>query len=156
MDFALTDESRIGAAQNLSPTVWWSDPLSDPEVVELALRLPEEAWIASGWDRGLARSAAEGVVPDAIRCRRTCGAQAADVALWVEGAEPAYRALLERLRASPSAPLFIDLDALERGLGRGLTDPATAQLWQSVYGRAFSLGAVAVWYEDEVLRPSGR
>ncbi|MEZ0579739.1 asparagine synthase-related protein [Nocardioides sp. MH1] len=151
VDFALNDESRIGAAQNLSETVWWSDPLSDPEVVALALRLPEESWIASGWDRGLARSAAEGLVPDRIRWRRTFGAQAADVGLWVAAAEPAYRALLEQLRASPSVPQFLDLDALEAGLHRGLTDPATAQLWQAVYGRAFSLGAFAVWYEDEVL-----
>ncbi|WP_220793650.1 asparagine synthase-related protein, partial [Nocardioides stalactiti] len=154
IDFALTDQSRIGTAQNLSPTVWWSDPLSDPEVVELALRLPEEAWIANGWDRGLARAAGVGLVPEAVLWRRTRGAQAADVAAWVAGTEPAYRSLVERFRASASVPEFIDLDALERAIGAGLADPVVAPWWQNVYGRAFALGRFALWYEEEVLRPA--
>lgn len=156
VDFALSNESRVGMAQCLSASLWWSDPLSDAGVVEVALRLPEEAWIANGWDRGLARAASEGVVPDRIRWRRTFGAQSADIALWVADAEPAYRALLEQLRSSPSVPEFVDLDALEAGIGRGLADPAVATLWQNVYGRAFSLGRFATWYEDEVLAPAAR
>lgn len=151
LDFVLANESRVGTVQNLSATVWWSDPLSDPEVVGLALRLPEEAWLADGWERGLARAAGEGIVPDAIRLRPTYGAQSGDVASWVAGQEQSYRDLLDRLRASPSVPEFVDLDALEAGIGRGLADPATAVLWQNVFGRAFALGRFAVWYEDEVL-----
>lgn len=156
VDFALSNEARIGHAQNLSDTVWWSDPLSDPEVVSLALRLPEEAWIANGWDRGLARAAGAGLVPDRIRWRPTYGAQSADVATWVAGHEPDYRELLERMRVSPSVSEFVDLDALDAAIGPGLTDPGVAALWQGVYGRAFSLGRFAVWYEEEVLAPAAR
>jgi hypothetical protein len=156
LDFALADPSRIGHVQNLSDTVWWSDPLSDPEVVGLALRLPEEAWIANGWDRGLARAAAAGLVPDRIRWRTTYGSQSGDVSTWVAGQQAAYRELLERMRGSPSVPEFVDLDALDAAIGPGLTDPEVASLWQNVYGRSFSLGRFALWYEEEVLAPAAR
>jgi asparagine synthase (glutamine-hydrolysing) len=151
ISFATADYARIGLGPNMSDTVWWSDPLSDPELVSLALRLPEEAWLAGGRDRGLAREAVAGLVPDRVRLRRTSGAQSADCGLWMVGQEPAYRALLERFRASPSVGEFLDLEALERSIGPEMTDPATASDWQDVYGRAFSLGHFAVWYEDEVL-----
>ncbi len=93
-------------------------------------------------------------MPDAIRRRPTYGAQSGDVAAWVAGQEQTYRDLLDRLRASPSVAQFIDLDALEAGIGRGLGDTATAVLWQNVFGRAFALGRFAVWYEDDVLGPA--
>jgi hypothetical protein len=149
--FVMSDFSRIGLGQCMSDAVWWSDPLSDPELVALALRLPEEAWLAGGRDRGLAREAAVGLLPDVVRLRPTYGSQAADAAQWVVGQEPAYRALLERFRASPSVGEFLDLDALDAAVGPELTDPETASTWQDIYGRAFSLGQFAVWYEDEVL-----
>lgn len=151
--FALMDNARLGFGQNLSETVWWSDPLSDPELVTLALSLPEEAWLAGGRNRGLARAASAGLVPDVVRLRRTHGAQAADMARIVSGSEQRYRALLERFRASPSVPGFLDLDRLEASL-TDFRDPTTALEWQGVYGRAFALGQFAVWYEDEVLSPS--
>lgn len=151
LDFALLDTSRHGFPQNLSETVWWSDPLSDPEVVALALRLPEEAWLAGGRDRGLAREAAAGLLPDSVRLRATYGAQSADVDQWVVDQEPAYRDLVERFRDSPSVPRFLDVDRLSAAVGPALVDPATASTWQDVHGRAFALGQFAVWYEDEVL-----
>ncbi|MCL2614524.1 MAG: asparagine synthase-related protein [Nocardioidaceae bacterium] len=149
--FALMDSSRIGSVQSLSPAVWWSDPLSDPGVIATALRLPEEAWLAGGRSRGLARAASAGLVPDVIRLRRTHGAQAADTATVVAGTEHRYRELLERFRASATVPAFVDLDRLEASLGEEFRDPTTALEWQGVYGRAFAVGQFAVWYEDEVL-----
>lgn len=151
LEFVRLDGARFGLAQNLSESVWWSDPLSDPEVIALALRMPEEAWLAGGRDRGLAREAARGVIPDEVRLRETWGAQAADGAAWMVGQEPAYQELLERFRASPTVPEFLDLDRIAAALGAPITDPATAVVWQDVYGRAFALGQFAVWYEDEVL-----
>jgi asparagine synthase (glutamine-hydrolysing) len=151
LDFARLDTSRHGFPQNLSDSVWWSDPLSDPEVVALALRLPEDAWLAGGRDRGLAREAADGLVPDRVRLRRTHGGQSADVDQWVVGQEPAYRALLDRFRDSPSVPRFLDVDRLAAAVGPELTNPETASVWQDIHGRAFAVGQFAVWYEDEVL-----
>jgi asparagine synthase (glutamine-hydrolysing) len=154
--FALSDFSRIGMAQNASETVWWSDPLSDPALIALALRIPEEAWIANGRDRGLARDAGKGLVPDRIRLRSTRGAQGADAGAWLAGGEVAYRDLLEEFRASASVPQFLDLDRLEAAIGPRMTAPATAPTWQNLFGRAFSLGRFATWYEHEVLRgPAG-
>jgi asparagine synthase (glutamine-hydrolysing) len=151
IDFVRLDGARFGLAQDMSPTVWWSDPLSDPEVVATAFRMPEEAWLAGGRDRGLAREAALGVLPDVVRLRETWGAQSADGPAWMVGQVPAYQELLERFRSSPTVPEFLDLELLSSVVGPPLTDPGTAVIWQDIYGRAFSLGHFAVWYEDEIL-----
>lgn len=152
VDFVRWDAARIGFAQNLSPTVWWSDPLSDPEVVALALRLPEEAWLAGGRDRGLARAAAAGLVPDVVRLRQTYGAQGADVGMITLPHAATYRELLERIRSSSTACEVIDVDRLEASLLAPFEDPSTAMEWQGVYGRAFAIGQFILWYEDEILR----
>ncbi|GAA3828257.1 hypothetical protein GCM10022242_32070 [Nocardioides panacisoli] len=151
IDFVRLDGARFGLSQDMSDSVWWSDPLSDPELVATALRMPEEAWLAGGRDRGLARETALGVLPDVVRLRRTWGAQSADGPAWVVGQVPAYQELLERFRASPVVPEILDLELLASVVSPLLTDPDTAVLWQDVYGRAFSLGHFVVWYEDEVL-----
>ncbi|GAB2974420.1 asparagine synthase-related protein [Nocardioides montaniterrae] len=151
VDYAQLDNARIGFVQNMSESVWWSDPLSDPEVVALALRLPEEAWLRGGLDRGLARAAAAGLLPDRVRLRQTLGAQGADAGLVTQGRVADYRALLERFRASATASAVIDVDRLEVSLGAEFEDPTIAMEWQGVYGRAFSFGQFICWYEDEVL-----
>ncbi|WP_322938557.1 asparagine synthase-related protein [Nocardioides bizhenqiangii] len=150
IDFVLRD----GSLATVPPPdgIWWSDPLSDPEVVSLALRLPLEAWLQGGLDRGLARVAAEGLVPDHIRLRTTRGAQAADVGQWLHGREQEYRDLVDRLRASPAASTFIDLDRVSRQLESGLPSGRAAAAWEETTGRALGLGLFASWYEDDVLR----
>lgn len=150
LDFVRLDTSRHGFPQNLSDTVWWSDPLSDPEVVSLALRLPEEAWLAGGRDRGLAREAAVGLLPERVRLRTTHGAQSADVDQWVVGQEQAYRDLVDRFRDSPTVPQFLDVERLAAAVGPQVSDPGTASMWQDIHGRAFAVGQFAVWYEDQV------
>jgi hypothetical protein len=67
------------------------------------------------------------------------------------GQVPAYQELLERFRSSPTVPEFLDLELLSSVVGPPLTGPGTAVIWQDIYGRAFSLGHFAVWYEDEIL-----
>lgn len=151
VDFVLRDSSLATEPQLPDLGVWWSDPLSDPEVAALALRLPLEAWLCGGLDRGLAREAARGLVPDRIRLRRTRGAQAADVGQWIAGREQEYRDLLDRFTASPSVAQFIDLDRLEQALAGGLPTGTEAERWEETVGRAFGFGLYAVWYEDEVL-----
>ena len=142
-----------GSLATLPPPhgIWWSDPLSDPEVVSLALRLPLEAWLQGGLDRGLARVAAEGLVPDHIRLRTTRGAQSADAGQWLAGREQEYRDLLDRLSASPAASSFLDVERISRQLDRGLPSGREAVEWEETTGRALGLGLFAAWYEDEVL-----
>lgn len=154
VDFVHLDVSRLVMLAATSDRVWWSDPLSDPEVISLALRLPEEAWLVGGRSRGLARAAADGLVPDVVRLRETRGSQGADVHLAMVGQEGAYRDLLDRFRASPSVPEFIDLDRLAAAIGPQMSAPETAAHWQGIHGRAFAFGHYAVWYEDRVLARS--
>ena len=154
IDWLLFDRSLALVAQDLDPQVWWSDPLSDPELVTLAVGLPEELWIATGVNRGLAREVAKGLVPEHIRLRRTIGSQGADVGVWMAGREQAYRDALDRLRASAAAGQFIDVDRLSQALDVGLPIGADAELWEATHGRAFGLGLFAAWYEDEVLEPA--
>ncbi|GAB4012721.1 asparagine synthase-related protein [Nocardioides ultimimeridianus] len=155
VQLALLDNARIGFVQNMSESVWWSDPLSDPAVVSLALRLPEEAWLAGGLDRGLARTATAGLLPDRVRLRRTLGAQGADAGVVTRGEAGRYRDLLDRIRASPTACEVIDTYRLERSLGAEFANPAGAIEWQGVFGRAFAFGQFICWYDDEVLsRPT--
>jgi asparagine synthase (glutamine-hydrolysing) len=149
--FLLRDASLALVGQALSDRVWWSDPLSDPEVTLLALSLPHEAWVPDGVDRGLARLAAQGLVPDDIRLRQSRGAQAADVGQWMAGKESAYQDALDRIRASAAAPQFLDVAALVRALDQGLPTGPEAMRWEATHGRALGLGLFACWYEDEVL-----
>jgi asparagine synthase (glutamine-hydrolysing) len=142
----LRDASHALAGQLTSETVWVGDPMSDPEVVTLALRLPTEAWVVSGINRGLAREASRGLVPDYIRLRETRGAQSTDVDLWIRGREEYYRDALDLLRATPGVATFIDLDALETSLDLGMPQGDEARWWDLTHGRAFALGMFAAWY----------
>lgn len=142
------DGSRFDMLQSGTGTTWWSDPLSDPEVMTLALRIPEDAWAADGLSRGLARRVAHGVVPDSVRLRTTYGSQAADVSRWVAGHEGAYRSLVDRFRDSALVREIMDVDRLAAAIGPDLTGP-TALEWQSVWGRAFAIGQFVVWHEEE-------
>lgn len=155
VDFVLRDHSMLTICQQLSPSVWWSDPLSDPEVTSLALRLPAEAWLAGGRPRGLAREASRDRVPDHIRLRTTRGAQAADRAQWLAGREGRVREQLEVVEASPAAQQFLDLAALRRGV-EALGSPGLDVLtWDLGIGRALGFGMFAAWYESEVLAVRG-
>lgn len=142
----LRDGSLTLMGQRLIPTLWRSDPLSDPEVVRLALRLPLEAWVCSGVNRGLAREAARDLVPDYIRLRRTRGAQSADVHQWMQGRERYFEDAYEVLAQAPHVEEFIDLGSLRKELDRGFHTSAEATQWQITAGRALALGNFAVWH----------
>lgn len=150
VDFVLRDGSTALVGQH-SMTGWWTDALSDPGVEELALRLPVRAWLESGIDRGLAREAARGIVPDHIRLRHTRGSQAADVGRWMAGHEQDYRDVLDQIAASPAGSQFVDVEMLRAELDRGLPTGPAAQRWNHSWGRAIGFGQFAVWYESEVL-----
>lgn len=152
VDLVLRDASMALVGQDLSETVWWSDPLCDPQVVTLALRLPSEAWLQGGVSRGLAREAARGIVPDHIRLRHTRGAQSADLAQVLRGRKQAYRDALDILRASQAAGEFIDLNGLANAVEHAYPDGEDVGTWAIVYDRAFGFGLFAAWYEGHVLR----
>lgn len=161
VDFVLHDTSLMHVPQSVSNGVWWSDPLSDPEVVTLALSLPDEAWVRDGRDRSLARRAAKGLVPDSIRLRTTRGEQSADVGLWMQGKHSQYHEVIDRISNSPLAREFIDVTALRRSLAGGLPSPGQAAAnWDITHGRAVGFGLFACWWEEErmslLARPKGQ
>ena len=151
VDFVLKDSSLRARAPR---AVWWSDPLSDPEVVALALRLPHEAWLAGGRTRGLAREAARGLVPDHIRLRSTRGGQSHDLGLWLAGRQRHLNELYEQVAASPAAQQFLDLPRLRAGVTAPDLAGLGAMRWESVFGRALGFGLFAAWYESQAVPPA--
>ncbi|MDP3966998.1 MAG: asparagine synthase-related protein [Nocardioides sp.] len=148
LQLVLRDAFVAMVGQYRRPDVWFSDPLSDQRVSALALTLPVEAWFAGGRDRGLAREAAEGLVPDRIRLRTTRGAQSADAPQWRQGRRDDYRAEVERLRASASARSIVDLDEAATSLDKGFDSPTGS--WEVTHGRALGLAAFALWWESKI------
>lgn len=145
--FVMRDAS-VALPWSLLPGPWWSDPFTDPSVIELALQLPTEAWMAGGLDRGLARAAAEGLVPDLVRLRTSRGAQAADVGYWYRGHIDEYEAVLEDMRRSATVRGFLDVERIARALAPGLPEGAEATFWEWTVGRGIGLGAFCTWYEE--------
>lgn len=130
--------------------VWFSDPFSDPEVVRLALSLPADAWLFGGIDRGLARAAASGVLPDGVRLRQTRGAQAADLSQWLAPNVTRYHDSLDRLEASPTATSFVDVAELRRSMTmQTFTDPRAAAEWEIGPGRMLGVGLYAAWWDEK-------
>ena len=141
------------AIQHLDPTVWWSDPLSDPAVIDLALSFPPSVWVKYGSPRGLAREVMQGLVPDEIRLRTERGLQSADVGVSLIGQEAAYAQAISDMRKSPTAAKLLDLDLLARIVDEGIPDdPTGAYWWEVEHGRIIALGDFcARWESGEML-----
>ena len=76
----------------------YADPFSARPVLDLAAAIPSRVWGMEPWPRGFARTAAQGRVPDAIRLRRSRGAQAPDVWWWIRDQRDRYAAEAAALR----------------------------------------------------------
>jgi asparagine synthase (glutamine-hydrolysing) len=98
--------------------VEWRDPTADRRLLELLLSFPLAAFAHDGRPRGLARSVARDLLPDAIRLRRTQGQQSSDYATAMAQNLPRYRAAQERMEASDGCRRVFDLSALQSALGR--------------------------------------
>ena len=94
----------------------WRDPTGDRRLLERLLRYPQSAFHIGGHPRGLAREAMVGLLPDAVRLRRTRGAQAPDAPSRIAAHADRYRAELETMRSSSWCRELFDLDAVERSL----------------------------------------
>jgi asparagine synthase (glutamine-hydrolysing) len=91
-------------------------PFADRRLVEFCLGLPSEQRLRDGWGRFIQRQALEGILPEAIRLRRTKATPARSVG----------RALLERdledlerlLQMAPRASQWINMAQVERDYAR--------------------------------------
>ncbi|MBP7972794.1 MAG: hypothetical protein KAZ48_08325 [Candidatus Nanopelagicales bacterium] len=154
VDFVMEDPSLSPSAPDID--LWFSDPLSDPEVIRTAFSLPLESWIGGGLDRSVARRAMVGLVPDEIRLRTTRGEQSADFGEWIQGREQQYQEAMDEVSASPSAQRFIDVAKLRASLAAGLPHPGRAAYdWDLTHGRALNLGLFAAWWDHKVRATPG-
>jgi asparagine synthase (glutamine-hydrolysing) len=98
--------------------VEWRDPTGDRRLLELLLSYPLAAFTQGGRSRGLAREMGCGLLPDAVRLRRTQGQQSADYAAAMSRALPRYGAVQCRMAASPACRSIFDVSTLAVALGR--------------------------------------
>ena len=96
----------------------WRDPLGDRRLLELLLSFPLSAFAHEGQSRGLARKLGIGLLPEAIRLRRTQGQQAADYAAAMARQLPRYHTLATRMADSKSCCALFDISLLRASLQR--------------------------------------
>ena len=76
------------------------DPTSDRRLIEGLLSFPLAAFSYAGRSRGLARELGRGILPDAVRLRRTQGQQAADYACFMTRQSVRYQEAIVAMAAS--------------------------------------------------------
>jgi len=96
--------------------VEWRDPTADRRLVERLLQYPQAAFRIGGRDRGLARAATRGLLPDRVRLRTTRGAQVPEAASLIAAHVPRYESALGAMRGSAACRELFDLEAVRRSL----------------------------------------
>ena len=119
---------RFWAVSATTPAnVWWPDPVAqwgvehrdptgDRRLVERMLLYPLGAFRLGARDRGLARTVAQGLLPDHVRLRRTQGAQVPEAPSLIAAYASRYRSALDEMRGSPRCAELFDLDTVGRWL----------------------------------------
>jgi asparagine synthase (glutamine-hydrolysing) len=119
---------------SVDPLVQWNvqfrDPTADRRLIEYLLSCPLEVFTTAGRHRGLARALGVGLIPEAVRVRRTRGSQSPEHPSMVAAHRDRYLKAVDALRGSPSCRDVFALEALTEGisdLARGTLDIAKAQ-----------------------------
>lgn len=119
------------------------DPTSDRRLLEGLLSFPLAAFSHAGRIRGLARELGKGILPDAVRLRRTKGEQAADYACSMARQSARYRQVIAMMAESQVCRSIFDPGAMQRALdivSSGETSPhATAGIDRAVDAGLFLL-----------------
>jgi asparagine synthase (glutamine-hydrolysing) len=109
-----------GASWSADPLPLWRiemrDPTADRRLLEFLLTVPNAAFAQAGRSRGLARELGRGILPDAVRLRRTRGQQAADCASAIQRQIGRYHELSQRMACSPLCRRIFDLEAIRQAL----------------------------------------
>lgn len=119
--------------------VEWRDPTADRRLVERLLQYPQAAFRVGGRDRGLARAATRGLLPDRVRLRTTRGAQVPEAASLIAARARRYEGALGAMRASAACGELLDLDAVSRSL-QALAGGADDLALAIALDRAFDVG----------------
>ncbi len=124
----------------------WRDPTADRRLVERLLQFPQAAFRVAGRERGLARSVAEGLLPEHVRLRRTQGAQLPEAPSLIALNATRYEAALAEMRGCAGCRELLDLESLRRSLER-LVGGAQDYLLALAVDRAFDVGLFLVSLE---------
>ena len=125
----------------------WRDPLADRRLVELLFTFPLSAFAHKGQSRGLARQLGVGLLPDAIRLRRTQGQQAADYATAMAQQLPRYRAVATRMAGSAACCDLFDLSLLQTSLNHVAAGDLSATLTSTI-DRCIDAGLMLLEQEE--------
>jgi asparagine synthase (glutamine-hydrolysing) len=127
-------------------------PLGDIRMVEFCLAIPEDQFFRNGRSRHLARRLLRAAgVPAVIADSEARGQQHPEWFAHLDRVRPALPAQIARLRESPTAARFIDLDRLDRLVADWPADTAAAHrrdlVFHFVLPRALHVGAFIAWTE---------
>lgn len=140
--------SMRGAIQAPGSVAWRSDPLSDPEVVRLAMNIHPTAWYDRATRRAVARESMRGLVPDEVRLRSDRGMQSADGHVRHRVSEDRMTAMIDVIASSATARQLVDPDALRASLRESPGDGWSRwNSWVSGPGRALGYALFAAWWE---------
>ena len=130
-------------------------PYLEPEVVELAARLPMQSLFAGKRERGLLREAMRGIVPESVRRRRTKGRpdQAMLEAYEAAGGFQSIRHLAD-VRELGALGL-VDCDSFRREIERFAANPgADWRDWYSLW-RVLAAEEHVQWFRDFSMAATG-
>jgi asparagine synthase (glutamine-hydrolysing) len=127
-------------------------PLGDIRMVQFCLAIPADQFVRNGRSRRLARRLLRAAgVPAIIADSEARGQQHPEWFAHLDRIRPALPEQIARLRESPTAARFIDLDRLDRLLADWPADTAAAHrrqlLFHFVLPRALHVGAFIAWAE---------
>ena len=108
------DVGAVGDAFQRLTGVRKVDPTGDRRVVDFCLGVPIEHFCEDGVPRSLIRRAMAGRLPDAVRCQRRRGLQAADFPVHFERERTEALAELSRMQRSELACRSLDLQRVEQ------------------------------------------
>lgn len=146
--FLLGSPSYQAVAQPPASISWRSDPLSDSEVLRLALSIHPSAWRMGFDSRSVARSAMRGVVPDQVRLRRERGMQGADGHLRLRHDPRGLDLSLDLIAGSPLASEFVDVAQIRREVIEGGHSSQAAYLgWCAGAGRLMGYALFVAWWD---------
>jgi asparagine synthase (glutamine-hydrolysing) len=138
------DSGPFNMAAETLTQVELRDPTADKRLIEFCLAIPRQQYIAGGQARSLARRAMKDRLPAATINRQVRGVQGPDWYVTETEALPSMRDELCRLRESPAAAQFLDLQAMQNLLDTwpqaDFNVDSVLMRWENWLTRAFSMG----------------
>ncbi|AFL88219.1 asparagine synthase (glutamine-hydrolyzing) [Terriglobus roseus DSM 18391] len=108
------DMGMMGALQRRAFSMQREDPTADRRLIELCLRIPDEAFAPEGIKRELYREAFRRDLPAELLAEPLRGLQSSDFLQMFEAWIPQWQDELDRLAQSPLASRVLDLPRMQR------------------------------------------